>query len=253
MLLSTCANQVLQEFGGAMPDNLLSFEDAQREFISVRALELQKLGISTTDITVTKRTISPNARDALLSPGIGDAIPAFIELSPFSDNTGNLRYKVEIIPVELIPAYEGGRAIAFYNTPLRYRVAWDVWNEGTLTLWYDPIEDVTQIRSASDLTFPAAFWTFIIKKAAINLVRLAKLKLVLIDPSNLSTNKGDIVNVLTMFEQSLLPQVAEWQMEFKKFLNLDLNNQSHLRRTNEEIKMRGFDNTTGYDPLDLIG
>jgi hypothetical protein len=253
MLLSTCANQVIQEFGGVVPENLLSFEDAMREFLSVRALELQKVGASTTDLTCTKLALAPSSRDALVGGSIGNAIPAFAELTPSSDSTGNTRYKVEILPTELVPAYEGARVIAFYGTPTRYRLGWDAWNEGTLILWYDPIEDLSLLTSATDLTFPPAFWTFIIKKAAFNLVRLLKLKLVALDPANLTTRKADLVNVLTMFEQSLIGQVGEWQAEFRKYINLDLNSQSHLRRTSDEIRARGYDNVSGLDPLDLAG
>lgn len=253
MLLSTCANQVLQEFGGVVPESLLSFEDAMREFLSVRALELQKLGISTTDITCTKHTLYPTERDGLVSASIGDMIPAFAELAPTSDSTGNSRYKVEILPTELVPAYEGSRVIAFYGTPTRYRLGWDSWDEGSLTLWYDPIEDLTQMTAATDLTFPPAFWTFLFKKSALNLVRLLKLKLATLDPISVSNNKANIVAVLGMFEESLFEQVTEWQAEFRKFLNLDLNSQSHLRRTSDEIRARSYNNVSGRDPLDLAG
>lgn len=251
MLLSTCANQVLQEFGGVLPESLLSFEDAQREFISVRALELQRLGISTTDITVSSRQIIPNERDAALTPVFGAGmLPAFVEVVPRGSSNDNERYKVEILPVELIPDYEGARAIAFYGTPTRYRLAWDAWDEGPMIVWYDPIEDITQIGTSTDLTFPPAFWTFLIKKAALNLARVAQLKLVVLDSSRHRSNAGAISATFGAFVASLSAQVQDWEREFHKFRNIDLNSQPHLRRTNEEIKARGFNNVTGYDPLD---
>lgn len=253
MLLSACANQVLQEFGGAMPDNLVSFEDATREFLSVRALELQKIGVSTTDITVTTQTINATTRDGLLDVSSkAGVIPAFVELTPTSA-AGDEKYKVEIIPVELIPDYEGGRAIAFYGTPMRYRLAWDSWDEGTLTLWHDPIEDMTAITAATNVTFPPNFWTHLFKKTALNLIRLARLKLAIIDPASLRQSQANISTALTGFEQSLVMQIAEWEQEMKKWRNLDLNAQAHLRRTNDEINGRGYNNVTGYGPLDLVG
>jgi hypothetical protein len=253
MLLSTCANLVLQEFGGVMPDSLVSFEDAAREFLSVRALELQKLGVSTTDITVSKRTIYPTERDALLTVTDGiAAIPAFVELT-LRDDTSDRRSKVEIVPTEAIPGYEGSRAIAFYGTPQRYRLSFDAWDEDGITLWYDPVEDITAVTLATDLTFPANFWTYVVKKAAINIVRVGILKLAVLDPAHYKANKKDIAAALQAFASLLAPQVVEWEMEFKKFRNLDLNSQAHLRRTQDEIMAGDFDNVTGNIPLDFIG
>lgn len=254
MLLSTAANNVLQEFGGAMPDNLISFEDATREFLNVRALELQKLGIATGDHTVTKSTLNASDRDGLVSPIFGeDMIPGFVELHRFDANYENDRDKVEIISVDLIPSYEGGRAIAFYGTPKRYRLAWDAWDEGTITVYYDPVEDITEIGQSQDITFPAAFWTFLIKKAALNLIRVALVKLAIIDPAEFRTSKQDISKALTSFVALISPQVLEWEREFHKFRNADLNTQPHLRRTTDEINYADWSNVTGVRPLDLIG
>ncbi len=251
MLLSTAANQVLQEFGGAMPDVLIDFEDAGREFISVRALELQKLGISSTDITVTKVAVAPVDREGLVPTSTGAGMtPAFVECIPFDTSTEN-RYKVEIIPIELIPSYEGGRAIGFYGTPGRYKISWDVWEEGTLSLWHDPIEDVESYTLESDVTFPPNFIIYLIKKTAFNLVRNADIKLALIDPAMFRQSKGEISGALSRFETSLARQTGEWEAEFKKFRNGDLNSQPHLRRTHDELASRDYNNVTGNNPLDF--
>lgn len=254
MLLSSCANQVLQEFGGVMPEVLMSFEDAEREFLSVRALELQKLGVSTTDITVTKSTLNATQRDGLLNTSEGDGmIPAFVELTPDSSTSGDDRVKVEILPVELIPSYEGARAIGFYGTPGRYRLAWDAWDEGTLTIWYDPVEDLTSIGAATDISFPPNFFTYIFKKTALNLIRVAVAKLMIVDPAQFKESKGNITAALSAFEKSIDRQVGEWEHEFKKWRNLDLNSSPHLRRTNDEIQARGYNNVTGHIGGDFAG
>jgi hypothetical protein len=251
MQLSACANQVLQEFGGAMPDVLVSFEDASREFLSVRALELQKLGVSTTDLTVTRVPLNASTREGNVptSTGVG-MIPAFVELTP--DGVTDGRLKVEIIPLELIPSYEGSRAIAFYGTPTRYRLAWDAWDDGTLTLWHDPIEDLTQFQATTEITFPPNFLTHLFKKTALNLVRMARLKLALVDPASLRNSQANIATALSGFEMSIAAQVADWEVEAKKWRNQDLNSQSHLRRTHDELGYGSYNNVTGSDPLDFV-
>lgn len=253
MLLSACANQVLQEFGGAMPDNLVSFEDASREFLSVRALELQKLGVATTDYTVTKSTLNATSRDGLVSPIFGnDMIPAWVEARPDSQSE-NVRYKVEIVTPDLIPAYEGTRAIAFYGTPKRYRLAWDAWEEDNVTIYYDPVEDLTSIGQSTDVTFPQAFWTLLFKKAALNVVRLALFKLAIIDPAEFKTNKADIERSLNSFVVLISPQIAEWERELRKYRSLDLNTQPHLRRTQDELALADYNNVSRANPLDFTG
>lgn len=251
MQLSFYANQTLQEFGsGAVPESLLSFEDAQREFLAVRALELQKAGIAASDVTVTKQTVSPSMRDDIVPPGFGNVTPAFAELAPFSDSTGNLRYKVEIVPIEDVPSYEGARVIGFYgNNPLRYRIGWDAWDEGDLYLWYDPIEDISQINAGSDLSFPTAFWMFAVKKTALNLVRVLRLKIALIGPDGFNDRMPQANNALDALEKSLFMQCGEWQLEWKKYLNLDLSTGPHLRRSNSEIRARGYHAISGKDVL----
>ena len=254
MLLSACANQVLQEFGGAMPDNLVSFEDASREFLSVRALELQKLGVSTADFTVTKSVLNASTRDGLVTPSFGeDMIPAFAELTPRDSSDENYKYKVEIISADLIPAYEGTRSIAFYGTPKRYRLAWDAWEDGTLTIFYDPVEDITSIGQASDVTFPSAFWTMLFKKAALNVVRLAIFKLAIIDPAEFKSTKADIERSLQSFVALISPQVAEWEHEFRRHRSLDMNTQPHLRRTQDELALADYHNVSRANPLDFVG
>lgn len=254
MLLSQCANQVLQEFGGAMPESLVSFEDASREFLSVRALELQKLGVATTDYTVTKTTLSASDRDGLLSPIFGDdMIPAWVEATPANSSNNNIRYKVAIITPDLIPAYEGARAIAFYGNPKRYRLSWDAWDDDTVTIYYDPVEDLTAIGQADDLTFPQAFWTLLFKKAALNTVRVALVKLALVNPSEFQGTKSDVVNALNSFVGLLAPQVAEWEHELRRYRALDLNTQPHLRRTQDELALADYNNVSRANPLDFIG
>jgi len=236
-----------------MPDSLVSFEDAEREFINVRALELQKIGVSSTDITVVKQQLHPTTRDQLLIPTNGiDMIPAFVEIRP-REMYGEERSKVEIVPVDAIPSYEGARAIAFYGTPMRYRISWDAWEEGDMTLYYDPVEDITSYGLSSDLTFPNGFWPFLIKKTALNVVRIAKVKLALINPSEYTMQKGDIANALFSFEMSIGGQVMDWEREIQKFRNLDLNSQPHLRRTQDELRARDWNNVSRNSPLDYEG
>jgi hypothetical protein len=253
MLLSECANQVLQEFGGAMPDVLVSFEDASREFISVRALELQKLGVSTTDVTVTSTTLNATAREGALPQNIGiGMIPAFVELASY-DSTSSVRHKVAIVPTEMIPSYEGSRAIAFYGSPGRYRLSWDAWDDGVLHLWADPIEDLTAFTSTDEVAYPPNFLVHLFKKTALNLVRVALFKLAIVDPASLRNSQANISTALNNFQMSLAAQVADWEVEFKKWRNLDLNSQAHLRRTHDELDAIGYNNVTGNIPLDLIG
>jgi hypothetical protein len=251
MLLSTCANQVLQEFGGSMPDNLISFEDACREFISVRALELQKLGVSTTDITVRQQTINPSSRDALYPQVYGeDMVPGWVELIP-TNQVGSERYKVEILPADLIPAYEGSRAIAFYGTPKRYRLAWDAWDEGSLAVFMDPVEDITSISLSTDVSFPPNFWVLLFKKAALKLVKVALMKLAIVDPTEFRQSKQEIKQALSAFASMIAQEVQEWEKEMRRSRSLDFNAQPHLRRSNDEIRARGYDNISGTVPGDF--
>lgn len=242
LILSTCANQVLQEFGGAMPENLLGFEDAMREFLAVRALELQKLGISGTDKTVTSTSLAPTVRDAALPGGFGDITPAFVQLADAGDSTGNTVSKVEIVPIEDIADYEGARAISFYGNPMRYRLAWDAWLEGTVYVWSNPILDLSAVTETTVMTFPPAFWTLLYKKTARNLVRIATLKIAfqVSDDPGLST----VAAALAVLLDSLSAQTVEWEREFRKYTNLDLNAQPHLRRSIEERWARGVNDIT---------
>lgn len=252
MKLINGANQVLQEFGGVLPDSLVSIEDAARELLSVRALELQKLGVSTSDITLTTMTITPAARDEAVSLGTNaDIVPAFVVATPLNAASDSIRYKVAIIPPDRIHAYEGSRAVAFYGTPKRIMYAWDVWDcDESLTLYYDPIEDVSAIDTETTLTFPPGFYTMLVKKAALNIARVVKLKLAVLSPLDYP-NRGEIVNVLSSFEASIAGQVADWEAEARKFRSLDRSQQPHLRRTWDEIKYSDFDNVTGSTPGDF--
>lgn len=252
MKLLTAANQVLQEFGGVLPDTLADIEDAARELVSVRALELQKLGISTSDATLTTMTITPAARDEVVSLGSNaDIIPAFAVATPLNASNDALRYKVAIIPADRIHAYEGSRAIAFYGRPKRIMYAWDVWDcDETITLYYDPVESVIAQEISGNIDFPPGFYTMLVKKAALNIARVVKLKLAVLSPADYP-NRGEIVNVLSAFEQSIAGQVAEWEMEARKARSMDRNQQPHLRRTWDEIKYADFDNTSGATPGDF--
>lgn len=257
MKLADCGNQVLQEFGGAMPDNLISFEDAVREFLNVRGLELQKLGMSVSDVTLTKQTLNPSARDEALPIGFGDdCIPAFAVATP---NSGSDTWsaKVAILPMDTIDSYEGSRAIAFYgNTPKRIKYAWDVWDcDETVVVYFDPVEDMTTwtidpATQAPEVVFPPGFLPMLFKKAALNLIRVALVKLALVNPAEYISGKGDIFTALKMFENSIAAQVAEWDFEARRFRSLGRNQQPHKRRTFDEILAADWDNTTNNNPLD---
>ena len=228
------------EFGtGVIPEELLSFEDAKKETIQVRALEMQKLGISDTDRTVTSDTLGATQRDDAMPVKFGDFIPAFVEIR-INDRTE----KVEIVPVESIPELEGARCIAFYSN--RYRLAWDAWDEGEIYLWFDPIEDLSGITGKSGITFPQAFWTLLVKKTALNLIKVIRLKALHIGKSD----REELNTILSMFEKSLNASLSEWEQEFFKWRNIDFNAGPRLRRTNEEIMARAYNNVTGRVSLD---
>src|SRR6185369_896835 len=120
-------------------------------------------------------------------------------------------------------AYEGSRVIGFYGTPTNYRLGWNAWEEGVLNLWYDPIEDITAVTESSDLSFPPAFWIFAVKKTAANLIRTLRLKTMMVNPDEFKDRLPLIMNALNLHEQSLGVQCLEWQTEWKKFINMDLN------------------------------
>jgi hypothetical protein len=239
MNLERCANQVMQEFGGAMPEHLLGMEDAAREFMAVRALELQKLGISGTDKTVINAALGPTRREDLVPGQFGHCTPAFAQLAP---TDGSARVKVEIVPIESVPHYDGSRAIGFYGNPLNYMLSWDAWEEGEVYLWGDAAEDLTTLSMGSDIVFPEAFWVYLFKKTALNLVRIANLKISfqLSDDASLAP----IIPALAALREDLTVQCSEWQKEFKKYTNLDLNTQPHLRRSVDELWARGSHEVT---------
>jgi hypothetical protein len=255
MKLGACVSSVMAELGGNLPDGILTYADASTEFLSVRALELQKMGISSTNVTSDHIVINPPSREGLLPtyPSIPyvDVIPSFVELIPKNISTNSyIRYKVEIVPVESIPEYEGARAIAFFGMPRKYRLAFDVWDSGSLDLWYDGVEDITTKDVTSDVTFPPAFWTFLFKKTALNLISKAMLRLSYNTSPQTRKLAGDLTNGLKMAAEGLAMQVKEWELEMMKFRNLDLNTQPHLRRTHEEILLSDYNNITGFTPGD---
>ena len=237
------------EFGtGVIPEELLSFEDVKVQTSQVRALELQKLGVSDTDRTVTKDTLGATQRDDVLPPKFGSVIPAFAEVQYNQQTDPTRREKVEIVPVESIPELEGSRCIAFYGEPMRYRLAWDSWNDngGIVYLWFDPIEDISSSLGSQDKIFPEAFWTLIVKKAALNVIRIVRMKALHIDKND----REELNSILSMFEASMIAQIGEWERQFQIWKNLDYNSGPRLRRTLEEIMDRSYDNVTGREPLD---
>lgn len=239
-----------------MPESLISFEDAKREFLQVRQLELGKLALSNTALTTVNSTVTAQVRTGVLSTTLGltteDLIPSHVEFLPDGGDEDD-KYKVEIVPIQELPSYEGGRAISFYGDPLNYSVSWDFWDEGDLKIWYDKITDLIGVDAVTQMQFPSTFLTFLVKKTALSLVRIARLKLSMIDPAEYRQTKQEIYGALSAFEASLYPQVEEWRMEFRKYINLDRNIQPHLRRTNDELISQGYNNVTGSHPLDFTG
>lgn len=247
--LDSCANGVLQEFGGLLPETILSFEDAKREFLYTRALEIQKLGIADSNKTVTSAKLVVSSRTGLLllpdDAGDADIFPAAVEFQP-TGTTG--RQKVVIIEVDDIPGYEGDRAIAFFDNPMKYRLSWDCWKTGDLFLFYDPIEDITTIRGADTLKFPLAFWTLLTKKTAFNLVDMIRLKLAWLQRAEEHEQtrvevRGQIpalLGALASREAKLAVQVQEWEREFRRWINKDLSQGPYLRRNQMEINARAY-------------
>jgi hypothetical protein len=241
--LNEQSNRVLQEFGGRIPANLLQFEDARREFLSVRSLELQKLGVS--HKTVESKLLSGNARSGTLSP---EMTPSFVEFS-YTGTTGV--HRVEIVSLDKLPEYESGRAISFYGD--RYKTSFDFWNNGAITLWYDPIEDFFNTSGDDDVPFVSSFSTYLVKQAAFNLCGVLMLNLALNAAPEEEEKMKLVVNLLTGFQTTLSMQVAEWKKEFKKHVNAPFGNQPHLRGTNDEILAQGFNNIRRSSPLDYVG
>jgi hypothetical protein len=237
--LNIHANNVLGEFGFLPSEVELSFEDVKREFVRVRALEMQKLGISDTDKTLTSMTVDTSARvrDALVGTNM---IPAFAELTR-NANYPNQKQKVEVVPLEEIPTFENSYALAFYGTPLRYRLAFDAWDEGTLTLYYDAIDDYDAILGATNITFPPNFYIYLECKTALALVALLRLKLTWIFPEDKQLQMQLILKALDQFQQGKLMYADEWQREFRIWKNKDMNEQPRLRRTNTELFDKGYD------------
>jgi hypothetical protein len=57
-----------------------------------------------------------------------------------------------------------------------------------------------------------------------------------------------IASALDSKETKLISQVSEWQKEFQRWINKDLNQQIVLRRSNEEIQARGMGELGGPLP-----
>jgi hypothetical protein len=242
--LNNSANRVLGEFGQRIPAEILTFEDARREFLSVRSLALQRLGISDTDKLLTDRIVTGGQRTGML-PAFEDHIPSFVEYERSNPTTINpAPEKVEIVPLDKIPSYEGGRTIAFYDNQRRYRTSWDHWKNGTMRIWYAPMEDLAQVRGADDADFMTAFTTFLVKQTAMNLTSIIRMNLALQADSEQDLQRLTLIgDALSALQITLLPQVEEWKRAFKQYVNKDLNTQPHLRRTQGETTT--FDNVTG--------
>jgi hypothetical protein len=244
--INSQANAVLQELGGMLPESICSFEDAKREFMYARALELQKIGIATTNKTVTVSEMIVEARDGvmIMPTGVGDLIAGAVEYEPnnLADGETN-RSKVVIVQVDDIPAFEGNLAIAFYGDPMRYRLSFDSWLTGRLFVYYDPIEDLTELDGDTEITFPLAFWTYLTKKTAFNLIDMIRLKLAWHQrPEEVEQHKV-ILQALSALEAKLSKQAEEWHLEFKRWITRDLKQGPYLRRSNMEILARGYNNT----------
>jgi len=244
--LNDCSNRVLAEFGGRLPAHLLQFEDARREFLEVRSLQLQRLGISDTDKTVQKLDLSAFDRDGNLPDDVSIGTPAFAEYYDYNSHSNpNSRQKVEIVPVENIPEFEGSRVIAFYGSPLRYRAGFDFWNTGTVSVWFDGVEELLNSTGDMDANFAPAFITYVIKQAAMNLVPVARLNLSMNSLPEEGERMPFIMEALNGFERNLAMQTEHWYKEFKKYVGSGLNTQSRLRRSNFEIKARGINDLSG--------
>lgn len=247
--LNEQANAVLQEFGGILPESVLSFEDAKREFSYCRAIELQRIGIAATNKTVTVSEMILDTRDGvmIMPTNVGDLIPGAVEYEPSNLSAGRYeRHKVTIVNVDEIPAFEGNRAIAFYGEPMRYRISFDSWETGRIFVYYDPIEDITDITGDTSLTFPRAFWTYLIKTAAKNLINLVRLKM----SWHLRTEDKEqfqaIMSALNSLEISLNMQSAMWKLELDRWINRDLSQTPYLRRSNVEIMARGYHDISNH-------
>jgi len=240
------ANRVLAEFGGRLPAHLLQFEDARREFLEVRALQLQRLGISDTDKTVQKVELSAFGRDGTLPDDLAVGTPAFAEFYHYNNYANpDTREKIEIVPVEQIPEFEGSRVIAFYGSPLRYRAGFNFWDSGTISVWFDGVDELLNATGDMDAGFAPAFITYVVKQAAMNLVPVARLNLSMNSLPEEGERVPFIMEALNGFERNLAMQTEHWHKEFKKYVGSGLNTQSRLRRSNFEIKARGFNDLSG--------
>lgn len=240
-----------------IPETLLSFEDVKRKFVRVRALAMQQLGFSDTDKTATFGSFTPAARDGLVDLGLGareGVLPNFVEFLPTgaARNQGH-EVKVEIIPARDIPAYEGAFVIAFYGDPLRYRLGFDSWNRGTLYLHYDPVEDWTAIAGTTAPNFPQNFEIMLENKSALLLIDTLRFKMAFKLPEEIADRIQLIDKALDRLQQTKAAELAEWEKEFKLWKNTELNEQPHMRRTNDEIGNRGYGNVTRNNALDFVG
>lgn len=245
------ANNVLGEFGFLPPEHLLAFEDVKREFVRVRSLEMQKLGLSSNHKTLTKAVLdlSAESRDALVP---SEMMPAFVEIHPTDSAYTNHQEKIEIVPLEELASYEGSKVIAFYGTPMRYRLGFDAWNYGSVTLFYDAIDDYTAFDGTDTIVFPPNFYIYLECKTALALIALFRLKIAFLFPPEQKEQMNLFMNALSLFEQSKFGYVNEWQIEFKKWKNKELNEQPHLRRTQTELWRNNFHNVTGFNPLGTL-
>lgn len=246
--LNENAARVSVEFG-RLSNNLIQFEDVAREFLQVRSLELQRLGISDTEKTVVHKTIKTGQREGNMA-AYGNFTPAFCEYIPNNAVSPDLRYKVAIIPVDQVPEYEGGRAIAFFGNPRKYRAAWDFWENGEIDVWYDPIDDINTLVGSSDMAFAPNFDTFLVKQTQFNLIPLACINLAVNGTVEEEAKSKAIERALDKMGEYLQPQLAKWEKEFRKYLTRDYNTQKHLRRTQDEILAQNYGNVSGNNPTD---
>ncbi len=251
LTLDTHANNVLQEFGGNIPENLLSYESVKRQFVRVRALELHKLGISDTDKTVVEGTLDVTTRSGAMPSKYQDIgiIPAFVELKP--TNATTRREKIEIVPIEQIADFETSYAIAFYGTPMQYKLSFDAWDRGEIYLFYDPVEDWDALVGSDSIVFPPNFLIYLECKTATLLIKQIKFNLTFKKPAEYTDEHiGMILSGLEELLQTKMVELGDWERQMKLWRNKDGNENPRLRRTADELQYSDYRNVTGNQPLD---
>ncbi len=238
-------NNVFAEFGSVIPENWLSWEDVARKFVRVRALELEKMGLSNTGKTLQVNTWVPTAREgAVESKFVSQADrtsihPQHVELQ--ANSVSNYRDYVEIVPVAAIPEFEGDYAVAFYGDPLQYKMSADLWEIGTIYVYYDTIESWDDYEIVTTVDFPPNFTVMLELKTAIAVADLALLKIAVKNPKEISDmQREQISKAMGLFIGQKSRELREWEDQFKVWLNRDRNTQPRVRRTYDELQWRDY-------------